>query len=120
MSLSGDERRLLEAIWTVGVGRIEGLVVVGGQPIIDSMTLVRHVKLVQTQDQAKLAQTGDFLLKAEFVRLFEIIRWLESATIRRIEIRHGLPAIMELVKEPASIAELERTASLAGEEPECA
>jgi hypothetical protein len=97
--LSPGERGLLQIIHTVAFGHIEAMTVIGGQPDLSSMTVVYHCKL----DQAIMdrpAETGrDFLLKREFIRLFETIRRLGNATVRRLEIRHGLPAVIEFVTE---------------------
>ncbi len=92
-SLSPRQQWLLEALQRTPFGRIEGLNVCNGEPVLSpSPRVIRDVKLgTPGNDSRPELNTTDFALKREHVELFETLARVGSGTIESIEIRHGLP-----------------------------
>jgi hypothetical protein len=74
-------------------GRIERLLVRGGEPVFNPPPrIVRDVKLGSADNGARPElETADFALKKEHIELFENLRSLGDGTIESIEIKSGLP-----------------------------
>jgi hypothetical protein len=85
-------RRLVELMQHVNFGRIEGLTIQDGEPVLDPMPwVVNEVKFGgENGPRAELA-TGDFLLKAQVVELFRCFDRLRDVVIEVLEVKHGLP-----------------------------
>lgn len=95
-NLSGSERRFLDAMRRIGFGRFEGLQIRNGELVLDPWpTTVRDVKF-GSQGGQQVTTTGEFPLKQEVVELFEFVRSVADGRIRILEIRHGLPHLMEV------------------------
>jgi hypothetical protein len=72
-------------------GQVLGLRVRGGEPVFDPPpTLVRDVKF--PLDPAARKEVGeDFLVKQQFVELFDHFDRLGDGVIDSLEVKHGLP-----------------------------
>ena len=93
--LTEDERSFVRQMSELGFGRFESLRVARGQiELGGSAKKVRSVKFGGPQEIG--AKPRDFELKAEAAAFIESIRSLDSAEIRNLEIRHGLPFSMEI------------------------
>lgn len=92
-SLSISQQRLLEVLQRINYGRIEGLQVQGGEPVLSpSPRVVKDIKLGSHDDGARPElDYGDFELKREHLELFEHLRRLGSGTVDFIEVKRGLP-----------------------------
>ena len=98
--LTNTEKELLGLMRRVAFGRIERLEIVRGElGSREAWRVVRDVKLGTAQIGSKDAHC-DFSLKREVQDFFCLIRGLDSAVLRKIEVRHGLPAHVQ-VEEPA-------------------
>jgi len=83
----------------VGFGRIEGLIVMAGDPVFrPAPRIVREIKF-GGEIGASQASTGDFVLKAQVVGLFEELDLIRDGRIERLEIKHGLPFRMNIEAE---------------------
>jgi hypothetical protein len=93
--------QLLELFQQINFGRIEGLSVAGGQPILDpAPVIVREHKFGgENGSRAELA-IADFLLKQQVVELFAFFDEFQNGVIDTLEIKHGLPFRM-IVRETA-------------------
>ncbi|MBI1900552.1 MAG: hypothetical protein HYS13_05495 [Planctomycetia bacterium] len=91
-SLSPARRRLLETCQQVNFGRVESLVVDGGEPALDPPPrIVREIKFGGENGPRKEIDVDDFLLKSQVVELFAFFDELKDGTIDVLEIKHGLP-----------------------------
>jgi hypothetical protein len=100
--LSVRRAGLLELMQSVNFGRIEGLSVLNGDPVLaPPPRVVREVKFGGENGPRPELDAGNFLLKAQVVELFEQFDRLGDGTIEVLEIKHGLPFRM-LVAEAAA------------------
>lgn len=91
-SLSEPRRRLVELMQSVNFGRIESLVVVTGDPILDPLPrMIREIKFGGENGPRSEREAGNFLLKTQVVELFQHLDQLGDGTIEVLEIKHGLP-----------------------------
>lgn len=92
--LSPGRRRLLELMQRVSFGRIEGLLVRGGDPVFDGQCpprVVVEVKFGGDNGPRQESAMGDFALKAQVVDLFDHLTRLGNARIESLAVKHGLP-----------------------------
>jgi len=100
--LSVRRAGLLELMQSVNFGRIEGLAVLDGEPVLDPPPrIVREIKFGGENGPRPELHAGNFLLKTQVVELFEHFDRLGDGTIEVLEIKHGLPFRM-LVAEAAA------------------
>jgi hypothetical protein len=82
-------------------GRVEGLVVRHGEPVLDPPPrVVREHKLGGDNGPRPERAAGDFLVKAQVVELFQFFDSLGDGTIAVLEFKHGLPFKLEVVAPP--------------------
>jgi hypothetical protein len=90
---SEPRQRLVELMQQMNFGRIEGLVVRDGEPVLNDPApkVFREVKF--GGDNAPRAEAGatDFALKARITELFEHFDRLRNGRIEVLTIKHGLP-----------------------------
>jgi hypothetical protein len=90
--LSPARRRLLELMQLVNFGRIENLIVRGGEPsLVPPPRVVREVKFGGDNGPRPELATDDFRLKAQVVDLFRELDRLADGTVEALEVKHGLP-----------------------------
>jgi hypothetical protein len=76
----------------INFGRIEGLVVGNGDPVLDPLPRIIHeVKFGGENGRRPELDTSNFLLKTQVVELFQYFDRLHHGTIEVLEIKHGLP-----------------------------
>ena len=91
-SLPSERRRLLKRMQQINFGRIENLVLKGGQPVLSpSPRVVREVKFGGENGPCPEASIEDFALKAQVVELLRYMDKLQDGVIGVLEIKHGLP-----------------------------
>ena len=94
--------RLVELMQGINFGRIEGLTVRAGTPVLDPPPrVVRDVKLGGENGPRPEAAKQDFALKAQVRDLFAQLEAMGDGTVRCIEIRHGLPFKMAIEEAAA-------------------
>jgi hypothetical protein len=100
--LSAPRAGLLELMQSINFGRIEGLAVLNGDPVLDPPPrVIREVKFGSENGPRPELDAADFLLKTQVVELFQHLDQICDGTIEVLEIRHGLPFRM-LVAEAAA------------------
>jgi hypothetical protein len=100
--LSARRAGLLELMQSINFGRIEGLAVLDGEPVLDPPPrVIREVKFGGENGPRPELDAGNFLLKTQVVELFQHFDHLGDGTIDVLEIKHGLPFRM-LVAEAAA------------------
>ena len=89
--------RLVELMQGINFGSIEMLVVRDGEPVLNPRPRVIHEWKIGGDNGRRLeASLSDFVLKKDVVELLGQITNLGNATIRSIEIKHGLPFKMTI------------------------
>ena len=84
--------RLVELMQGINFGRIDGLIVRGGQPILDPPSeIVRQVKFGGENGPRPETAIEDFLLKSQVVECFDQLRRLGDGVVESLEIKNGLP-----------------------------
>jgi hypothetical protein len=98
--LSNPCRRLVRLAQNVSFGRIR-LAVQDGEPALDrSWRTRRTVKLAGGEDRARPEAGGaDFTLRREHVALCAQLARITNRACVTIEIRHGLPFVIEIEQE---------------------
>ncbi len=90
--LSAERRGLVEAMQRIRFGRIENLIIKGGEPQLDPPPrIVRERRFGAEAGRQPSPPRGDFTLKAEVVELFAEFSKLGNGTIELLDVRHGLP-----------------------------
>jgi hypothetical protein len=88
---------------TLNFGRIEALIVRGGQPVFDPPPrVIQKVKMGADNGPRPEVGQSDFRLKDGVIELLEVIARLENGEIRSIEVRCGLPVSAEVEWRPDS------------------
>ncbi|MBN1606478.1 MAG: hypothetical protein JW940_07580 [Polyangiaceae bacterium] len=96
-SLSPPRQRLVELSQKINFGVIENLVVRDGEPLFNPPPrVVRAVKLGGENGPRPEYALRDFALRAEVRELFAHLDALGEGTVRRLEVKHGLPFRMEI------------------------
>jgi hypothetical protein len=87
-------------------GRIEGLKVRAGEPVLDPPpTFIRTIKIGAEKGIPPGAIAEDFWLKHQMVELLDVITRVGEGDILSIEIRHGLPFAMEVEHRPSKVGD---------------
>lgn len=95
-SLTRPQTQLVELLQTVNFGRIEGLLISGGQPDFRrEPRIIWRLKVGGENETRPEAAMRDFRLKDQVVELFRLIAQLEGGHSISIEVRHGLPFTVE-------------------------
>jgi len=92
-----QRRRLLRLLQQVNHGRIYGLQVRGGQPILDSMPrVIRTLKFPGANGPRAEIGIQEYVLKAHIVQFFACLDVMQNGVIDVLEIRDGLPVAGEI------------------------
>ena len=90
--LSRPRQQLLALFQLLNFGRIEGLRVVAGEPVLEPRPrIVSEVKFAAENGPRPETGARDFLLKSQLLELFANFDELQNATIDVLEVKHGLP-----------------------------
>ncbi len=91
-SLTEPEVQLVELMQGINFGRIEGLTVRNGEPVMDPPPLiVREIKFCGDNGPRPESIKADFALKAQVRDLFAQLEAMGDGIIHSIEIQRGLP-----------------------------
>lgn len=91
-ALPEPRRQLLELMQSINFGRIEGLMIRDGTPVLaPPPRLVREVKFGGDNGPRPERDANNFVLKAQVVELFQHLDQLGVGAIEVLEIKHGLP-----------------------------
>jgi hypothetical protein len=93
-----QQRSLVDLIREHQFGRIENMPVRKGQPILDrDLKIVRAMRLGGKSVRENAASTDEFELKRSVGSLFDELTRHGDGTVTRLEFRHGLPFLIEIV-----------------------
>ena len=91
-SLSHTRVRLIELMQRINYGRIEGLPVRRGEPVMDPPPrIIREIKFSAENGPRPESAKADFALKVQVRELFAQLEALGDGVIPCIEIQRGLP-----------------------------
>ena len=92
VSLSLARQKLLAEMQRVNYGRIEGLLVRHGEPVMDPPPrVIREIKFSGENGPRPEVDKADFTLKAQVRELFAHLEALGNGVIPCLEIQRGLP-----------------------------
>ena len=95
-SLSDPERGLIELLQHLNFGRVEGLRVRGGAPVLEpSPRIFRTLKMGGQNGPRDESDLQDFWLKRPVLDLLQTIREIGDGEILTITVAHGLPHLLE-------------------------
>ena len=90
--LTFSQRSLLELIQRLNYGRIEGLIVRRGEPVLDPLPrMIRQIKFGGDNGSRPEGAKYDFALKAQVRDFFAHLEALGDGVISCLEIQRGLP-----------------------------
>lgn len=108
--LSPARRSLVNAMSSLGFGRIEGVTVTGREPCTESVgQVVEDVKI--GLPKAIRRGDADFELKGQVQHLFSIFDSLVDGYLDRIEVRDGLPVHVAILHKGVDLDSLPRKVS---------
>jgi hypothetical protein len=95
--LSSPRRHLISLMQRINFGRIEYLLIQGGNPVLTPPpTVVRELKFSGENGPRQETGRTDFELKEQHRELFRILDEVGDGTITVLTIKHGLPFHAEL------------------------
>jgi hypothetical protein len=101
-SLSPEQSRLVEWMQTVNFGRVEQLLVRGGEPVFTPPPrVIRDIKLGADNGARPEIARADFELKREVRELFTHLEAIGDGVVHCLEVKHGLPFKMTVEEVPA-------------------
>jgi hypothetical protein len=97
--LTPSQLRLVQLMTEFQFGRIEDMRVEGGLPVLDrSARVVRVARLGGETGGMSDPSNDGFELKRSVCDLFNELARLQNGTVVRLEFRHGLPFLLEIVE----------------------
>ena len=98
--LSPGRQRLVRLIQRVNFGRVENLLIVGGEPVFKpAPRTVQTVKLGGDNDQRTETGLEDFQLTSPVIDMLNQLTDLGDGRIERLDVRYGLPFSMEIEQD---------------------
>ncbi len=95
--LSASQAELIELMQRTAFGVIEGLVIRDGVPVLDPRPrVIRDIKFGGSNGPRPEAKLSDFALKSSVQELMDTFASLGNATVRCLEVKHGLPFRMQV------------------------
>ncbi|AMV25208.1 hypothetical protein VT84_12485 [Gemmata sp. SH-PL17] len=96
-ALSPVRRHLVELLQRINFGRIEGLEVRGGEPVLDpAPRVIREHKFAGDNGPRPEAARADCKLKNQVADLMHLLDDVRDGTITVLTVKHGLPFHAEL------------------------
>lgn len=96
-SLSEPQRRLVELMQRLNFGRIEDLIIRGGEPVFDpAPKVIQKVKIGGENGPRPEVTCEDFLLKKQTIELLKTITDRTEGRVLAIDVKHGLPFAVEI------------------------
>jgi hypothetical protein len=102
-SLSDAQRHLVDLLQRLNFGRIEGLHVRCGEPVFDpAPRVIQKLKMGGENAPRPEIALDDFLLKHQVIEMLQAIADLPDGFVLTIEVRHGLPHVIEAEERPSA------------------
>lgn len=91
------QRRLVQLLREVGHGRIEGLIIQGGEPVFTpAPRIIREIKLDLLSASQALEGAGDFALKGQVRNLLNHLAAMGNGRLETLFVADGLPVRMSV------------------------
>jgi hypothetical protein len=94
------ERQFLVAMQRMAFGRFERVPIRDGSLILSPWPATVQEVRFGSESPVFGTQSGDFDLKTQVVQLFTFVRGVDVGEIRCLQIKHGLPFLMEFENGP--------------------
>jgi hypothetical protein len=95
--LSPARQALVRFCQTINHGCIESLEVRNSEPIFDPMpVMLKDVKLDSDEGARPELSLSDFVLSDEVMRLMSLLDKMKYGTLRRVEVRGGVPRRIQM------------------------
>jgi hypothetical protein len=105
--LSSARQALVRILQAVNFGELEGIQVQNADPILDATSVViLDAKLDKEESPRPEIDLADFALSAEVLRLMGWLDDLKNGTIKRLEVRAGIPRRLVFESRLQGMAEL--------------
>lgn len=99
LSISEAQKRLLQLMQEVHYGKIEDLVISGGEPVMGlNVKVLRDVKLSGESSRKPVFADRDYLDKPQVVEMLRQFRRLGDGVVQLVEIHDGLPFRIHIVE----------------------
>jgi hypothetical protein len=99
-SLSLPRRRLLEAMQRLNFGRIEGLAILGGEPVFrPAPRIIQDIKIGGENGPRPELTIEDFALKSSVIELFDHLSRIGDGTLESLEVKYGMPFKLAVEQE---------------------
>ncbi|MBP3954871.1 hypothetical protein J8F10_06190 [Gemmata sp. G18] len=96
-SLSPARQRIVELLQQLNFGRVENLVVRGGEPVLDpTPVVIREYKFASENGPHPESGRPDCRLKNQVADLMSLLDDIGDGTITVLSVKHGLPFHAEL------------------------
>lgn len=96
-SLSAKQKHLLELMQQINFGRIEGIAVCNGEPVLDPPPrTIREIKFMGENGPRPELKINDYSLKQEVVEFFKELGRMHNGIVEKVEVKHGLPFRMTI------------------------
>jgi hypothetical protein len=90
--LSAPRQALVRHCQVINHGSIEDLKIEDGEPVLDgSPVMLKDIKLDSSEGPRPEVTLADFVLSDEVLRLMSQLDDIQHGTVRRIEVRGGIP-----------------------------
>jgi hypothetical protein len=94
--LTPARQRLLELMQSIDHGKIKGLSIIDGQPVLaPPPRIVQKIKFTAA-DTFQTAVSEDFTLKKETTEFFKRLDRLGTGVVKCIEVKNGVPFSMDI------------------------
>ena len=107
-SLSVAQRQLVELLQQLNFGRLEGLQVRGGQPVLQSARIVKKFRMGAENAARSESNLQDFWLKQQAIEMLQAISALGDGEVLAIEVKYGLPFLIEIEHAADDVGRLVR------------
>jgi hypothetical protein len=95
-----NRRHLIETMLEINFGQIEGLRVKAGEPLFDPPPrIIREIVFGKENSASPHVRKIDFVLKRQFIEMFEVLDGIEDGVILALAVQNGLPVRMRLEKQ---------------------
>ena len=97
--LTAPRQRIVRLMQQIRFGRIEGLVIKAGVPVLPPPRVVREIKFGADNTPHHEAATADYALKTQVQDLLAQMEAMGNGVVNSLEIQHGLPFRMTVEEE---------------------
>ncbi|MCE5314045.1 MAG: hypothetical protein ABFD49_07220 [Armatimonadota bacterium] len=99
IQLSHSEQFLLQLMKELRYGKIEGLAICDGEPVIEPTTKVlRDVKLFSDPEKTLIIPDRDYRDKVQVTEMLRQFHRLHYGIVETLEVHNGLPFRMQIVQ----------------------